>query len=91
MVCTSALLVNVTHLFFLANPVRTRHGLKVILWIPVTVEDDYGIGSCQVNTQAAGARRQQEAEVLRVFSVEMIQCLLAHVTSDGSIQTLKQV
>lgn len=52
------------HLSLLADPVRSGLRLQVVLWVPVRVEDDHGVGGRQVDSQAARTRRQQEAEIL---------------------------
>ena len=78
-----------THLFRLTNAVRASHRLQVVLRVPVTVEDDYGVCRREVDSEATGARRQEKAEVRRVFCIEMIERLLANVATDSTVQPLK--
>lgn len=63
------------HLSLLANPVRPGLRLQVVLWVPVRVEDDHGVGGRQVDAQATRPRRQQEAEILH--KCEVISQLLS--------------
>lgn len=56
--------VLVAHLSLLADPVRSGLRLQVVLWVPVRVEDDHGVGGRQVDSQAASTGRQQETEIL---------------------------
>jgi len=51
-------------LVLLSDAVGPSLGLKVVLWVPVTVEDDDRVRSRQVQAESTGPRRQKEAEVL---------------------------
>lgn len=44
-----------------------------LVWVPVTVEDDDGVGSLQVEAEAAGSGAEQEDEVLRSFLIKFLQ------------------
>jgi len=48
------------HLPLLTNAVAASHGLQVILWVPVAIIDDDGIGRGQGDALAAGTGGQQE-------------------------------
>lgn len=43
------------------------------MWVPVTVEDDDGVGGLQVEPEAAGSGAEEEDEVLRSFLVELLE------------------
>ena len=55
-----------TDLVLLTDPVSSRLRLQVVLWIPVTVEDDDRVSRCKVYTKTSGTRWQQEAEILQL-------------------------
>lgn len=59
----------------LADAVGARHGLQVVLGVPVRVEDDDGVRRGQVDAQAARPRRQQERKVRRTGRVEVLHGL----------------
>ncbi len=59
----------------LAYPVRSRHGLEVILGVPVAVKDDHGVSSGQVDAQPTCSGGQQEGKVTRAWGVEVLHCL----------------
>ena len=61
------------------------HCLQVVLWIPIRVEYDYSVRCCQVDSQAASASGEEEAEVTRVFSIEMVQRLPSQLTTNTPI------
>jgi hypothetical protein len=44
--------------------------LKILMRIPVGVEDDNGVGSLQIEAEASGASRQQEDEVFRIWTIK---------------------
>lgn len=62
---------------FLADPVGPRHGLQVVLGIPVTVEDNHSVSSGQVDAQAACPGGQKEGKVTRAWCIEVFHCLQA--------------
>ena len=76
------------YLVLLPNPVSSCLCLQVILGVPITVEYDDSVSCGQVQTEPSRSRRQQETEVLRAFSIEVVQSLLSDITSDGAIQPL---
>jgi len=51
---------------------KTIWYLQVILRVPVRVKYNTGVGSSEVNTQAAGAGTQQEDEAVRVRLAEAV-------------------
>ena len=55
--------------------------------IPVRVVDDDGVGGLQVEAEAAGARAQDEHEVLGVLHAEQLQQLTAVVRLGRPVQT----
>ena len=59
---------------------------RYLVRVPVAVEDDDGIGGLQVEAEAAGARRQNEDEVLGVGRVELHQQLAAIVRLRRAVQ-----
>jgi hypothetical protein len=44
--------------------------LKILMRIPVGVEDDNGVGSLEIEAETSGASRQQEDEVFRVWTIK---------------------
>lgn len=48
------------HLLLLSDAVAARHGLQVVLWVPVRVVDDARVGDGQRDALAARACGQQE-------------------------------
>ncbi|KAA6426419.1 MAG: hypothetical protein FRX49_03530 [Trebouxia sp. A1-2] len=64
---------------FLAYPVGSRHGLEVILGVPVAVKDDHRVSSGQVDAQPACSGRQQEGEITRPWGIEVLHGL--HTTA----------
>ena len=57
----------------LAQPVAAVLRLLVVVRVTVDVVEDDGVGRRQVDAQAAGARRQQEHEDVRVVVVLVYQ------------------
>ena len=79
------------YLFLLSDTMSPGLRLKIVLRVPVRVEDDDGVGCGEVDAQTSGSRRQQETEVFRVGRVEVVHGLLAEFTLDGAVQSLRQV
>jgi hypothetical protein len=50
--------------------------LDVVVWVPVRVVDDDGVGRVQVDAETSGTRGQQEAELFSAFLVEAIDGVL---------------
>lgn len=69
-----AMPVYVDH-FGLADAVGSRHGLQVILGVPVAVKDDDRVGGRQIYAQATGPRAEQEGKVRGSRRVEMLHSL----------------
>lgn len=44
-----------------------------LMGIPVTVEDNNGVGSLQVQAEATGSGAEQEDEILRSFLIKFLQ------------------
>ena len=80
--------INHVHLLCLSNAVSPGLCLQVILGVPVRVKDHHSIGSGQVHTETAGPGRQEEAEILRTFGVEVVDGILTQVTADRTIEPL---
>lgn len=55
--------------------------------IPIGVEYDDGVGALQVEAEPAGARRQQEDEVVGVHVVELLQQLAAVLRLRHTVQS----
>ena len=45
--------LQISHLIFLANTMRSGLCLEIVLRVPVTVKDDDSVGSCQVQAEAS--------------------------------------
>lgn len=67
-----------------------RLSLNVILWIPVRIEDNDSVGSSQVDAEAAGARAQQEDELIRVGFGETIDSGLKMISGEKEKQKQKE-
>jgi hypothetical protein len=50
--------------------------LDVVVWVPVRVVDDDGVGRVQVDAETSSTRGQQEAELFSAFLVEAIDGVL---------------
>ncbi len=59
----------------LAYPVRSRHGLEVVLGVPVAVKDDHGVSSGQVDAQPPCSGGQQEGKITGAWSIEVLHRL----------------
>lgn len=65
--------------------------LQVVLWIPVRVIDDDGVGSGQVDSESAGASAEQEDKTIRVWFGESVDRFLSQISSDPSVNPLKWI
>ena len=59
----------------LAYPVRSGHGLQVVLGVPVAVKDDHCVSSGQVDAQPTCSGGQQEGEITRAWGIEVLHRL----------------
>ena len=57
------------------------------MWVPVTVEEDDGVGGLQVEPQTPSPRAEHEDEVLAVVLVEGLQQQPSIVSLGGAVQT----
>lgn len=64
------------HLVLLADTMCARERLDVVVRVPVRVVDDDRVGRGQVYAKTAGARRQQETELLGTRCVKPIDGIL---------------
>lgn len=53
------------YLVLLSDPVSASLRLQVVLWVPVAVKDDDGVGRRKIDAETAGTCRQQETEILK--------------------------
>jgi hypothetical protein len=63
-----------------------RHGLQIVLRVPVRVKDDDRVGSRQIDPQPTRASGQQEGKVPGLWSVEVLHGLCgdtAQLTNDA--------
>lgn len=74
------------HFVRLTNTVSTILSLKILMGIPVRVENDDRVGRLQVETQATGTGRQQEEEVVRRLVVELFEQITAIIRFRCTIQ-----
>mmetsp|Transcript_73672 Transcript_73672/g.206831 ORF Transcript_73672/g.206831 Transcript_73672/m.206831 type:complete len:305 (+) Transcript_73672:1639-2553(+) len=65
----------------------TVHGLKIDLWIPIAVIEDYNVGGCQVDTKTSGSRTQQKGKLLRTILVEFVHLRVASFTASVSVNS----
>ena len=68
-----------------------RLRLQVVLWVPVGVVDDDGIGSRQVDAQAACTRTQQEDEAIGLGTREAVNGCLTQVPRDTTVNALVNI
>ena len=47
--------------------------VRYLVWVPVAVEDDHGVGRLQVEAQPPGSGAEQEDEVVGGWVVEGLQ------------------
>ncbi len=59
----------------LPNAMGSGHGLQVVLWIPVAVEDDDRVCSGQIDAQPTGPGGQQEGKVRGARRIEVLHGL----------------
>ena len=59
----------------LAYPVRSGHGLQVVLGVPVAVKDDHGVSSGQVDAQPTCSGGQQEGKITGARGIEVLHRL----------------
>mmetsp|Transcript_3158 Transcript_3158/g.7492 ORF Transcript_3158/g.7492 Transcript_3158/m.7492 type:complete len:407 (+) Transcript_3158:1050-2270(+) len=79
------------HLAALPDAVRPRHGLHVILRVPIGVEDDARVRCGQVDPQAARARGEEEDECVRAGLAEAIDRRLPQVAAYRTVKPLVRV
>ncbi len=60
---------------FLAYPMRSGHGLEIVLGVPVAVKDDHCVSSGQVDAQPPCSGGQQEGKITRAWGIEVLHCL----------------
>lgn len=65
--------------------------LQVVLWVPVRVKDDTGVGSCEVNSEPTCSCAQQEDESIRVGFTEAVYCCLTKVPTYTPVYPLVEV
>lgn len=65
--------------------------LKIILWVPVRVENDTGVSSSQINAQTSSPRTKQEDKPVWIRFTEPIDGCLSQVSSDPPVNALIQV
>ena len=73
----------------LSDSMSTTHSLQIVLGIPVRVEDDDCVSRGQIDSKSAGSCGEKETEVGRTFSIEMVQCLFAKITTHGTVESLE--
>lgn len=69
-------------------PGSLAHYLEVVLGVPVRVEDDAGVSSCQVDAQPTCPCAQQEDKAIRVGLAEAVDGSLAQVPTHPPIDAL---
>lgn len=66
----------------------TAHYLQVVLWVPVRIEDDAGVGSSQVDAQPACPCAQEKDKAIRVGLAEAVDGSLAQVPAHPPVDAL---
>lgn len=64
------------------------HHLQVILGVPVGVEDDAGVGSCEVDAQPTCPCAQEKHKAIRVGLAEAVDGSLAQVATHAPVDAL---
>ncbi|KAI6767175.1 hypothetical protein HG531_011535 [Fusarium graminearum] len=77
--------VHVDHLL-LSNTMGSVHGLEIFLGVPVMLDKDDRISTCQVQTETSNASGQQEHVVGRV-AVELVDNVLSLVGFHRTVET----
>ena len=62
--------------------------LQIILWVPVGIVDDDGVGRRQINAQTTGSRAQKEDEPIGIGLTESVDGFLSQTASDSSVDPL---
>lgn len=65
--------------------------LQVVLWVPVRVKDDAGVGCCKVDPKATSSGTQKENEAFRFGLTKSVNSCLPQVPPHTSIYPLIQV
>jgi len=79
-----------TNLILLSDSMSSGLRLKIVLRVPVGIEDNDGICGGKVDAESTSPRRQEEAEVLRVLGVEVVQSLFAQLALDAAVEPLER-
>mmetsp|Transcript_49779 Transcript_49779/g.83398 ORF Transcript_49779/g.83398 Transcript_49779/m.83398 type:complete len:388 (+) Transcript_49779:731-1894(+) len=86
--CDEAVDLNVV---LLPDAVAPGLSLDVVLGVPVAVEDDHGVGACEVDADTAGPCGQQEHKSAHRRVVEPVDCLLAVPCGSATVKPLIQI
>jgi hypothetical protein len=70
------------HVVLLSNTMAARLRLDVVLWVPVAVVDDDGIGRGKVDAHTTRARAQQKHKHVRLRLRESINRRLTIITAN---------
>lgn len=62
--------------------------LQVVLWVPVRIKDDAGVGSSEVDAQPARPRAQEKDEAVGVRLAEAVDGSLAQVPAHPPVDAL---
>ena len=65
--------------------------LNVILWIPVRVKNDNGVGSRQVDSETTSTSAQKKHKPIGVWFAKPINSLLSQVATNASVYSLIQI
>ena len=76
------------HSILLSDTVSTGHRLKIVLRVPIGVEDHNSVGCLKVDSKPTSTSRENETEILRAVRVKVIHRLLSIGCSHTSIQSL---
>lgn len=75
-------------LVLLADTMRSRESLDVVVRIPIGVVDNDSVSGCKIDSQATGTSGQKEDELRGTGRVETIDGLLTQISGDAAINTL---
>jgi len=64
--------------------------LKIVLGIPVGIEDDDCVSGGQIDTETAGSCGKEKAEILGSFGIKVLQCFSPELALNASVESLKR-
>lgn len=76
-----------TYLIDLSDTMSSILSLKILMRVPIRIEDDYRIGSLQIKTQPPSTCREKEDEYVLSAIVELFQQIPTLLRTCGSVKS----